>query len=113
MPINGGPGQQAIPKPTKPIPATRATGMATLVNSTPNNNRPTSAGTMSNANPVAASATAAKINTFFIAPISLNLFRACELCCSWREVASASVLQLDPAPVLSWARVLLWTPVLP
>ena len=28
MPTSGGPGQQAIPSPTKAIPATRATGTA-------------------------------------------------------------------------------------
>ena len=33
MPISGGPGQQAIPRPTRAMPATRATGMATPVSS--------------------------------------------------------------------------------
>lgn len=49
------------------MPATWATGMATPVSSSPNNNRPTSDGTISNANPVAASPTAAKISTLFMA----------------------------------------------
>jgi hypothetical protein len=46
--------------------ATRATGTATPVSSSPNNNRPTSKGTISKANPVTASPTAAKISAFFI-----------------------------------------------
>jgi hypothetical protein len=40
------------------MPATRATGMATPVSASPNNNCPTSGGTISNANPVTASAIA-------------------------------------------------------
>ena len=67
MPTSGGPGQQATPNAIRAMPATRATGMATPVSSSPNNNCPTSDGTISNAKPVAASATAAKISTFFIA----------------------------------------------
>ena len=68
MPTSGGPGQQAIPKAIRAMPATRATGMATPVSSSPNNNCPTSEGTISNANPVAASPTAAKINSLFHCP---------------------------------------------
>ncbi len=66
MPTSGGPGQQATPKAIRAMPATRATGMATPVNSSPNNNCPTSEGTISKANPVTPSPRAAKISTFFI-----------------------------------------------
>ena len=69
MPTRGGPGQQAIPNPIRAMPATRATGIVVPVNSTPNNNCPTREGAISNANPVAASATAAKISPTFIVPI--------------------------------------------
>ena len=67
MPASGGPGQQATPNAIRAIPVTRATGTATPVSSSPNNNYPTSDGTISNAKPVAASAMAAKLSTFFIA----------------------------------------------
>src|SRR5262245_19375502 len=66
MPISGEPCQQATPRAIRAMPATRAVGMATPVNSSPNDNWPTSDGTISNADPVAASPTAAKISTFFI-----------------------------------------------
>src|SRR5439155_26433983 len=59
------PGQQHTPKAIKAMPATRATGMAS-VSSAPSNNRPTSDGTISNAKPVAASNTAAKVSTFLM-----------------------------------------------
>jgi hypothetical protein len=65
-PPRGGPGQQAIPNAIKAMPVTRATGMAVPESSTPNNNQPTSAGIISNADPVAASATAARMSTFFV-----------------------------------------------
>lgn len=42
--------------------------MATPVSCSPNNNYPTSEGTISNANPAAASPIAAKINTLIIRP---------------------------------------------
>src|SRR5271169_1144825 len=67
MPSIGGPGQHATPSATRAMPATRATGMATPVNDSPSNNFPTSAGTISSANPVAASATAAQTNSHFMA----------------------------------------------
>jgi signal transduction histidine kinase len=44
MPMSGGPDQQAIPKATRAIPATRATGMAIPVSCSPNNNCPTNEG---------------------------------------------------------------------
>src|ERR1039458_3235220 len=50
------------------MPATRATGIATPVNGSPSNNCPTSEGTISNPNPVAASAIAVKISAYFIVP---------------------------------------------
>jgi hypothetical protein len=75
MPTSGGPGQPAIPRPIRAMPVTRATGMATPVSLSPNNNCPTSEGTTRSANPVAASPTAAIISTFLIAPISLSLLR--------------------------------------
>jgi len=67
MPANGASGQHATPNAIKAMPNTRATGMATPVSSCPNNNQPMSEGTIRNANPVAASASAANISTFFIA----------------------------------------------
>jgi hypothetical protein len=75
MPTSGGPGQQAIPRPISAMPATRATGMATPVGFSPNNSCPTSEGTTSNANPVAASPTAPNVSTLLITPISLGLLR--------------------------------------
>src|SRR5579862_6244853 len=48
------------------MPATRASGMAMPSTAWPSNNCPTSDGTNSNASPVAPSATAETINTFFI-----------------------------------------------
>src|SRR4030095_4608460 len=59
-------GQQPTPKASKAMPVTRAAGIATPVNSEPNNSRPTSDGTISSAIPVATSATAATVSTFFI-----------------------------------------------
>jgi len=50
------------------MPATRATGIATPVSCSPSNNCTTGDGAISNANPVAASATAAKVSAFFIVP---------------------------------------------
>src|SRR5258708_12882163 len=73
MPTTGGPGQQAIPKAIRAMPVTRAIGIATPVSCSPNNACPTSDGTISNANPAAASPMAAKISTFFIVPITLGL----------------------------------------
>ena len=70
MPSSGVPGQQATPKAMRAMPSTRATGTATPVSSSPSNNRPTSDGTISSANPVAASLTAAKTSTFFIVSVS-------------------------------------------
>src|SRR4029078_9438428 len=70
MPASGGPGQQAIANAIRAMPATRATGMAAAVRSSPNNNCPTSDGVISNAAPVVASVAAAKIKTFFIVSIS-------------------------------------------
>jgi hypothetical protein len=75
MPTSGVPDQQATPNAIMAMPATRATGMVTPASSSPNNNCPTSEGTISNANPVAASPIAAKINTFFIVSNSLVLSR--------------------------------------
>lgn len=75
MPTSGGPGQQLTPNAIRAMPATRATGIATPVSSSPSNNCPTIEGTISNADPVAASAAAATINAFFIAAISLKLSR--------------------------------------
>ena len=54
MQANGGPGQPAIPRPIKAMPATRATFIATPVRSPPNNKCATSEGTISNARPVTA-----------------------------------------------------------
>ena len=55
------------PNAIRAMPVTRATAMATPASPSPSNNRPTSDGTISNATPVAASATAARISTLFIA----------------------------------------------
>jgi hypothetical protein len=66
MPNNGEPNQQANPKAIREMPATRATGMATPVSSSPNNSHPTSEGIISKADPVTPSATAANISTLFI-----------------------------------------------
>src|SRR5229473_2963691 len=52
MPTSGGPGQQAIPKAIRAMPARRDTGTATPVSCSPSNNCPTNEGTISNANPV-------------------------------------------------------------
>jgi hypothetical protein len=82
--------QQAIPKAIKAMPATRATSIATPVSSSPNNNWPTSAGTISNANPVAASPAAAKISTFFIALITPSVSRS-RPGRRWLKAASASL----------------------
>ncbi len=71
MPTSGVPGQQATPSAIRAMPSTRATGMATPASSSPSNNRPTSDGTISNANPVAISPTAARTSTIFIAPSTL------------------------------------------
>jgi len=71
------PGQQASPNAIKAMPATRATGMAMPVSSSPNNNHPTSEGTTSNASPVAASLTAARTSTLFI--VYFQSFRALDL----------------------------------
>src|SRR4029078_9492606 len=60
------PGQQHTPNARKAMPSTRATAVTIPVNSAPNNKRPTSDVTISNATPVAASATAATVSTFFI-----------------------------------------------
>jgi hypothetical protein len=57
------------------MPVMRATGIAMPVSCSPNNNCPTSDGTISNANPAPASPIAAKISTFFIAPMTPG-FRA-------------------------------------
>ena len=70
MPTSGGPGQQAIPKPIRAMPATRPTGMATPMSCSPNNNCPTNDGTISKAKPVAASPTSGEIST----PFSLRRF---------------------------------------
>ena len=51
MPTSGGPGQQATPNAIRAMPATRATGIAMPVSSSPSNNCPTSDGTISNAKP--------------------------------------------------------------
>src|SRR5207247_3524373 len=59
------PGQQPTPNASKAMPVTRAAGLATPVNSAPNSSHPTSDGTISSASPVAASATAATVSTFF------------------------------------------------
>jgi hypothetical protein len=56
------------------MPVTRATGIATPESSSPNNNHPTSDGTISSANPVPTSPRAAKIRTLFIASISRGLY---------------------------------------
>jgi hypothetical protein len=73
---SGGPGQQAIPKPIRAMPATRVL-LAWRRQRVP---RPTTIarrtkGTISNANPVAASATAAKIKALCFSPFHL-VFRA-------------------------------------
>ena len=73
MPTSGGPGQQATANPIRAMPVTRATGTAMPLSSPPNNSRPTSGGTISNAMPVAASATASKVSTFFIAMLQGRL----------------------------------------
>src|SRR4030095_12507616 len=70
MPISGVPGQQATPNAIRAMPVTRATSMATPVSSSPNNNCPTSDGTISNAKPVPISAAAAKVSNFLIALLS-------------------------------------------
>ena len=68
------PAQQAIPNPLRAMPATRATGIVVPTNSTPNNNCPTREGTISNANPVAASLAATKINVLtYCALVTLYL----------------------------------------
>jgi hypothetical protein len=66
MPMSGGPGWQAIPKAIRAMPATRATGIATPASCAPTSSCTTSGGAISNANQVAASATAEKMITFFI-----------------------------------------------
>src|SRR5271165_684793 len=66
MPATGGPGQQATLSAISAMPATRATGIATPVSCSPNNNCPTNDGTISNANPVVASPTAARTSALFI-----------------------------------------------
>ena len=58
------------PRRSRRCRVTRATGMATPESSAPSNSRPTSDGTTSNANPVAASLTAARRSTFFIESVS-------------------------------------------
>jgi hypothetical protein len=73
MPSSAGPGQQAIPNATRAIPATYATGVATPTSSSPSNSCPTKDGTTSKAIPVAISARAAKVSTFFITRIHLVL----------------------------------------
>src|SRR5439155_22873587 len=58
--------QQAIPKANNAMPAKRPTTAATPENSAPNSSRPTSDGTTIKATPVATSATAVRISSFFI-----------------------------------------------
>src|SRR5947207_214422 len=60
------PGRQPTPNASKAMPVTRATGMETPVSSAPSNKRTANDGTTINANPVATSATAATVRTFFI-----------------------------------------------
>src|SRR4029450_3343339 len=60
------PGQQHTPNASKAMPSTRATGITMPVNSAPNRSNPTSDGTIRSAIPVATSATAATVSTFFI-----------------------------------------------
>ena len=85
-------GKHASPNAIKAMPATRATGMAMPVSSSPNNNCPTSEGTTSNANPVAASPTAAKTRPFSSVRFH-PFFRACDPVRQWLEAASAPVHQ--------------------
>jgi hypothetical protein len=63
-------GPACDPQSNQAIPATRATGIAMPANCSPNSNCPTNDGTISSANPVAASATAAIVSTFLIVPPS-------------------------------------------
>ena len=69
----GLPGQQATPKAIKAMPATRRHRHGDAGQfCAPNNNRPTSEGTISNDQARAASPTAAKISTFSVAPRRLD-----------------------------------------
>ncbi len=80
-----GPGQHAIPRAIKAIPATRATGNATPANSTPRSSCPTSDGAISSASPVAASLMAAVIS-------------ACLMSDTWQRWTIATVSLLPSAP---------------
>src|ERR1700687_5265887 len=67
MPMSGVPGQHARLSATRAMPATRVTITAMPVSSAPRSKCPTNDGTISNAIPVAASPTAARTSTLFIA----------------------------------------------
>src|SRR6185295_15912365 len=69
MPTSGVPGQQATPNAIRAMPATRASVIAMPISSAPSNNCPINDGTINNAVPVAASLTAARTSTLFIASI--------------------------------------------
>ena len=88
MPTTGGPGQQASANAINAIAVTRATGIALPVSSSPNNKRPTSDGTTSNAKPVTTSTQAANVSTFFIGPITSGPF------CKWSDWQRLHVLAL-------------------
>src|SRR5260221_5222445 len=60
------PGRHPTPNAIKAMPVTRATALETPVSSAPSNSRPTRDGTTINPAPVASSATAATVNSFFI-----------------------------------------------
>src|SRR5438045_478474 len=66
MPSNAGPGQQAMPSPSKAIPVTRAAGMETPEISAPNSSRTTRMGTAINPSPVASSMIAARLSKRFM-----------------------------------------------
>src|SRR6476660_865607 len=59
-------GKQATPNASRAMPATRANGLATPASWEPSNNRTTNEGITIRATPMAASATAAIVSTFFI-----------------------------------------------
>ena len=91
MPASGGPGQQAIPKAIRAMPATRATGMATPVSSSPSNNCPTSDGTISNAKPGRGFADSGE-NQHLFHRADVTPFRS-QLCSQWlRALALACCL---------------------
>ena len=89
------PGQQETPNAIRAMPVTRAIGIATPVSSSPSNNRPTSDGAMSNANPVAISTTAAKASDFLIALVARLVPGPGDLVGDGRELPAILIGVLD------------------